>query len=217
MVIKTDEDSMSRMLGIPAAQIPEKVLAEYELRLKLFHCDGNSGPLGTIGIIDMIRSMGLKPASTQKQTTLVDWSRVPMNGSVRVMARLTDAQGKPTWVSGVYVGQVGVGSLAVRLDGDLYVHEMHRADVRIAREEPMEPESVPGKKLTEDVPSETGPWSSVKVGDPVMVEAGDDYQNGQFQGVQEGEVLVLLEGELTSRPFASELVTAIVAESITTQ
>ena len=93
MIIKADEDSMGRMLGVPAAQIPESVLAEYELRLRLFHSDGNSGPLGTIGVIDMLRSMKLGVRRPAKPPTAVDWSLVPMNGTVRVMAKVSGKDG----------------------------------------------------------------------------------------------------------------------------
>ncbi len=142
MIIRADEDSLGRMLGVPNAQIPAAVLAEYELRLRMFHCDGNSGLLGTIGIIDMLRSMKLGVRERDKPPTQVDWSGVPMDGTVRVEARVPGKDGKGTIRAlGVYVGQVGVGSLAVRLDGSEYVHEVRRDAVRIAREEPIEPES----------------------------------------------------------------------------
>lgn len=207
MIIMADEDSLSRMLGVPAAQIPESVLAEYQLRLRMFHCDGNAGPLGTIGIIDMLRSMKLGMRPPGPQPTSIDWSRVPMNGSVRVMAKVTGNNGEPKWASGVYVGQVGVGALAVRLDGDRWVHEMRRDDVRIARDEPMQPMS-PEDAFESDVPLEDRePWVSIPLGEQVLVKDEGVHKEGRFQGVQGDEILVLVADDLTPRPFAPEKVT----------
>jgi len=215
---------MARLLGVPAAQISESVLVEYELRLRMFHCDGNSGALGTIGIIDMLRSMKLGPPPRGEKQTTVDWSRIPMNGTVRVAARLPGDDGQPQWAFGVYVGQVGVGKLAVRLDGDTWVHEMRRDDVRIARDEPMEPvlskdapaipavpkEALVPRKEDEDTEPESSladiePWASMSIGDSVVVKEGE----GRFQGVQDDEVLVLLSGDLTPHSYGPELVTCL--------
>jgi len=212
MIIKADEDSMARMLGKPAAQIPESVLVEYELRLRLFHSDGNSGALGTIGIIDMLRSMKLGKARRDKSPPSADWSKVPADGTVRVMVRLGEGRAAK-WVWGVYAGQVGIGSLAVRLDGDEYVHEVRRDTVRIARDEPMEPEDASEEEA--DADRKTGklalsePWGSLPIDDPVMVKEGDDYREGKFQGVQDEEVVVLVTGDLTPRLFPPAQVTCL--------
>ena len=49
----TDEQSLYRLLGV--TDLPESVVDEYGLRLKMFHRDGASGPLGTLALIDMLR------------------------------------------------------------------------------------------------------------------------------------------------------------------
>ena len=206
MIIQSDEDSLSRMLGVEPAQIPEAVMVEYELRLKMAHCDGRSGALGTIALIDLARSMKLAPPPSNKKPGVIDWSRVPVDGSVRVLVRRDGKNGTSTWGPGVYVGQVGTGGLAVRFDGSEYVHEVHRRFVRIARDEPLRPDEVveaPG-----DIAS-MEPWVSLTPDDMVMVEDGDGYKEGKFCGVQGHEVLVLFEGDMTPRLFDSKLVTCL--------
>jgi len=205
VIIRVDEDSMARMLGVPQAQIPEVVLTEYQLRLRMFHCDGNSGALGTVGIIDMLRSMKLGPPPRAQERASVDWSRIPMNGAVRVMARIDGKNGMPNWVSGVYVGQVGgAGKLAVRLDGDVYVHEFRRDDVRIARDEPMRPIS-PEDAVQSDVPlADRKPWSSMPAGELVAVKDGGEHKEARFHAVQDDQILVLVAGDLTPRLFDPE-------------
>jgi len=208
MIISADEEALGRMLGVPTAKIPERVLAEYELRLRMFHCNGNSGALGTIGLIDLVRSLGLAPPKAKDVEPATDWSRIPTNGSVRVLAKMNTDSG-PEWVSGVYVGRVGLATLAVRLDGDLYVHEKSKKDVRIIRQSPVDAKR-PDSETASDTKEEPGSWwDTIEDETPVMAEDGDDVVEGKFCGFNDGEVFVLVEGELTPRPFSQDMVTCI--------
>lgn len=195
MMIPSDEDSLRRMLGVEAESIPAAVIAEYELRLKMFHSDGHSGPIGSVAIIDMLRSMKLGPRPSNEQAQETDWLRLPIDGSVHVEAKvLSSDDNEYKWIPGVFVGRVGVGTLAVRLDGGVYVHEFGRRDVRIYREKPAEPVVNP----IDD------PWLEVAIDDQVVVEDGDDYKEGLFKGIKDGKIMVLLEGKERSRAYAPE-------------
>jgi len=190
VIIIADENSLARMLNVPAAQIPESVLAEYELRLHLFHCDGHSGPLGTLGLICMLRSMDLGRPPPAEQRVDVDWSRIPTNGSVRVEARIERRGGEAQWVSGVYAGQVGPGKL-------------RRDNVRIARHDEPARRIAPEDAVESNIPlAEREPWVSMSDGEVVMVEDTE----GHFQGVRDDEILVVVGDDLTPRAFAPELV-----------
>ncbi len=205
---------MRRLLGVEPDAFPAALVAEYELRLRMFHSDGNSGPLGTLGIIDMLRSMHLGPRLVAERPKDVDWSRLPKDGSVRIEAKIplpTAPNGE--WVPGVYIGNVGVGTLAVRLIGDTYVHELERRYVRIARVEPSKAFIKPVEEA-EAVPVETVPveeaapatvpeyWSKAQAGEPCIVEDNNDYHEGVFQKFRDGEVFVTLKGEKKARGFA---------------
>lgn len=198
MLIPSDEESLCRMLGVTSAKLPDSVITEYELRIRMFHCDGHGGGIGTVGLIDLLRSLGLSRASTDKPNHDVDWSRVPMDGSVRVRVLDKTTVGRRAWRSGVFLGQVAMGGLAVRFDGEEYVTEATRSDVRIIRDEPM-----PQEDLRKEDPSleNCEPWASMTPGEEVIVEEAGDYKDGKYQCVLDDEVIVLVDGELTSRAF----------------
>lgn len=200
MMILADVDSLQRMLGVPQERFPAAMVAEYGLRLRMFHSDGNSGPLGTVALIDLLRSMKLGPKPKSDPPTQIDWSRVPADGSIHVeLKRISKETKKIEWVSGVFVGQVGAGTLAVRLDGDSWVYEAPRFDVRLARERPPEPVVRP----VEDVwlSSKADGAKDLEAGENVMVDDGDDYKDGVFKGRDDKGILVLVKGEKEPRVF----------------
>ena len=192
---------MARMLGVPRAQIPEYVLTEYEIRLGMYHRDGASGPIGSLALIDMLRSMGLGLRPPAKEQPGVDWARIPNDGSVRVLARINTSDGEKQ-VSGVYKGRTRGGSLGILVDGDAYMHEVRPVNVRIAREGPMQPISSEDA-FESDVPiAKREPWVSLDVNEIVLVTDEGVYKEGKFQAVDGDEVLVLVSGDLSPRQFA---------------
>lgn len=124
MIHPQDEQSLLRMLGTGPFPVP--LMEEYEFRLSLFHRDGHSGPLGSIGLIDLVRSMrlGVRPAA--KTDVRVNWRDLPQDGTTRVEARFFGA-----WQPGVFLGFVEAGTLAVRLDEDPIVRECRGDMVRL--------------------------------------------------------------------------------------
>jgi len=153
VIVQADLESLKRMLGCDEQSLPKLLVREYSIRLRMFHADGNSGPLGSLGLIDLLRFLKHGPKPPPEPPRFVDWSRMPTNGSLQVEALSIDnkklIQGNPTkeeWRSGVYLGRVGVGGLAVRLDGDTWVHEFSQRDVRL-----------PATKLTEEEESHDMP------------------------------------------------------------
>jgi hypothetical protein len=214
VIIREDKDSLSRLLGLEPDRIPATVIAEYELRLKMFHSDGHSGPLGTIGIIDMLRSMKLGPPRRKPDETLVDWSRMPRDGSVRLDCRSPSGE----WLSGAYVGQVGLGKLAVRLDGKAWIDEFAMKDVRLERDRPPEPyvatepeeeleeeESPPEPSLATAVPSLESHAEQLATTEPGTVvwidEDGDgNWREAEFAGYEGGLVKVRIQGVMRSVP-----------------
>jgi hypothetical protein len=203
MIIQADEESLQRMLGVEPHSFPPAVIAEYELRLQMFHGDGHSGPIGTVAIIDMLRSMKLGPRPRNELPKETDWVRMPKDGSVTVEAYVKSAEdGEHKWVIGTYLGIVGVGTLAVRLDGASWVHEFTRKDVRIAREKPPEPVVNPVE----------GSW---EMDEPVLVEDGNTYLAGVFKAHREdGKIMILVEGKERSRAYAPECVARVSREQL---
>lgn len=228
MMIPADLDSIKRMLGCDDNSIPKIIRREYQIRLRMFHCNGNSGALGTLGLIDMLRSLKYGPAVPVDPPKYIDWTRVPTDGSVHVEAKTPAYEkvmghmgrnGSEHWRPGVYVGRVGVGSLAVRLDGNQYVGEFAARDVRIpsAATEPEEdpadtPVVLKAEPEPEDLvplvpPSPKGnPLDRAVDGDPVWVEDRGDLVDGVFKGRNEHGVLIVVVGEPCARAFPPEKV-----------
>jgi len=202
VIIKADEDSLVRMLGIRADEIPASVIAEYELRLRMFHGDGNSGPMGTLGIIDLLRSMKLGPPARKPQEAVMDWARVPMDGSVRVEARKHN-DGEAKWFAGTYMGQVGAGTLAVRLDGREWVDEFSRRNVRLERDKPAEAYVEPPTEQEAEVDVLL---PLAKPGDRVWIDEEGDYKAAEFGDYDGAMVSIKVEGESASRCVPASVV-----------
>ena len=68
---------------------------------------------------------------------VIDWSRMPRDGSLMVEVRFPD--GEP-WRTGRFLGVIGVGSLAVRLLGKEWVDEFSHSRVRLPQPKTIEQE-----------------------------------------------------------------------------
>jgi hypothetical protein len=232
MIHPQDERSLQRMLG--ESEIPTELVAEYELRLSLYHRDGNSGPLGTVGMIDLVRSLGLGRKPAVENAKVVSWRDYPNDGSVRVEARFFGE-----WMPGVYLGFVDSGTIAVRIDGDAFVKECRPDMVRIAKPEPEANDDIPDSRASllespkQDEPDVTEPkaeriavpqavaagedevpdvnWSTVKSGSAVWAEVDGDYVNAEFVealDLPEGTTLVVrVSGEDSPRHCPASTVT----------
>lgn len=120
-----DEETLRRILGL--TEVPADVAAEYGVRIEMFHRGGDSGPLKTLGLIDLVRSLGYKRKPVDVVVEKVDWRQYPGNGTVLVEALYSGA-----WQPGVYLGPIEGGTLAVRLDGDPMVKECRAHMLRLA-------------------------------------------------------------------------------------
>jgi hypothetical protein len=106
MIHPQDQESFDRF-GI--SPVPEELEAEYELRLRWFHADGHSGPLGTVSLIALIRGMGIGKAMAPEVPKQVEWRDQTYTARVGV----NTTEGLKT---GTFVGMVQAGTLAVRID-----------------------------------------------------------------------------------------------------
>jgi hypothetical protein len=127
MIVPQDEEALKRLLGVN--EVPDNVKAEYEIRIGMFHRGaGERGPLGGIGLVDMLRSLGLcSPQPHEKENAGVDWRSLPTDGSIRIEAKYFGG-----WQPGIYLGLVQWGTLAIRLDEDVKVKECRKDRVRLA-------------------------------------------------------------------------------------
>ena len=228
LILEEDLDSIKRMLGCDEQSIPGCILAEYRVRLRMFHCNGHSGPMGTLGLIDLLRSLKYGPRKQSDPLRIIDWSRMPTNGTLHVEAKVHITKDKMEWQPGVYLGRVGVGGVAVRLDGHKWVHEFSPRDVRIpiSKEEETEvkdgppptvitlepPQPVHQRKSRPKIPSippEDGknPLNRAKIGDDLWVQEEEDLLDASYQGRIGDEILVLVEGEEKPRSFPESKIT----------
>ena len=135
VILPGDLTSLKRMLRCDDEGISDNLMYEYRTRIRMFHSDGHSGPMGTLGLLDMLRHMKLGPKPSPESAIVTDWNKMPTNGTLRVEVchkdKDDDGEEVITWMSGMYIGRVADGLLAVRLDGDTWVHEYRPFDVRL--------------------------------------------------------------------------------------
>ena len=105
-----DQLLIKTMLGV--SEIPKELEQEYTLRLRMLRLIGSTGPLGSVGLIDLIRYLGFDPA--EEPLPDVPWERYPANETIRVAVRWTDQIGAP-WLHGVLCGVLDSGKVAVRM------------------------------------------------------------------------------------------------------
>ena len=139
MFLQQDLDTMMNITGLSEDALMEnkELEQEYMLRLRMFHLDGNQGPLRGIGMIDCLRFVGIepKPLEVKKKAALQDWSSVPPMTKVIVHRTVAiNGQNVKQPVLGSFVGEFSMGRLAVRFDGSAYVEEFSAIDVEFAPE-----------------------------------------------------------------------------------
>jgi len=230
LIAPQDEQTLQRFLG--CQEIPAAVAAEYEIRKRMFDMDGSAGPLGTVGLIDLVRSLGLGPKAPDPIPTDVNWRDYPQDGSVRVMAGPFFGDMQP----GVFLGFVQYGTLAIRTDFDQAVHECRKDMVRLATSQvavgdSLSPDKPDARAALLDAPAQAQPeaapvivqaanerpawqadpsfdWATVPVDEPVWVMYQGDLVNGKFNRLGlPGEVVVTLEDETTTITVPANSVT----------
>lgn len=220
MIVTEDWETIQRMIGQEV--IPTEIVAEYETRLKMYHANGSSGPLGPIAIISLLRSWGYGPKPTPAAEAAIDWRKYSQDGSVRVEARFNGQ-----WVPGSFLGFVEGGTLAIRLDVDDEIRECYSAIVRLAGDATQQVMGVfsaakPNLALPVDGSlggdgdgneiESLGPqvdWQSVEAGEAVYIDDDGDSLDGQFvrigaEGPQGLQLLVQVDGEDSPREVLAE-------------
>ena len=130
-----DQRLINTMLGV--IDVPKELEQEYSLRRRMLRLAGNTGPLGLVALIDLIRYLGFDPA--EEPLPDVPWERYPANESIRVAVRWTKEPTSP-WFHGLFCGIVQDGSLLVRMFSGQNSHEsivrtFHRGDVRLSADQ----------------------------------------------------------------------------------
>lgn len=120
-----DYDTLQRLLKLDGADVPPEVEEEYLTCLYMYHSDGNSGPLGTIAVIGILRRLGLGKRLQVRSDEEVDWRSFPQDGTFPVEALYNG-----TWMPGVFLGFIEGGTIAIRLDGDDTVRECRKHMLR---------------------------------------------------------------------------------------
>lgn len=161
MIVFEDEELLTTWLG----EVPDDVRQECDLWTRWYHSAGAGGALGPLSLITILRQLGYAPPKTAERATEVDWRQVPVRTRV-------EAQFGGKWLPGEYLGFVESGTLAVRLDGDDFVHECRKTTVRLATDTM----SVTPKKATQLVDDEPD--------EPLDVEFSVVADTGEFPVVQ---------------------------------
>lgn len=163
MFLQQDLDTMMNVTGLSEDALMEnkELEHEYMLRLRMFHLDGNQGPLRGIAMIDCLRFCGIepKPLEVKKTAALTDWRNVPVMTKVLVKRKLP-ADGSIVQVLGSYLGEFAMGRLAVRFEGSNMVEESSAIDVEIA------PETLAENVLTSvasDAQDDVNDWGETEV------------------------------------------------------
>ena len=109
VILNEDRDTLERLTG---GNVTDDVLAETHLWTRLFHADGNSGPLGTVALIAMLRQLGVPLNAAEPKAEPFDWSSLPQDGSVVVEAMFPE---RHEYAIGRFVGFVSMGTLAIKV------------------------------------------------------------------------------------------------------
>ena len=210
MIHTQDSQDLSRMLGIDESSFNRELVYEYEKRLRMYHACGHSGPIGTLALIDLVRSMGCVVANlSSKEEKATDWWALPRDGSARIEARFVGA-----WLPGVFLGFVDAGTLMIRLDEETMVRECRPCHARFIGitdivsvdedapkivpevadydfpEVPTTPVfNTPTSVSSVSVPNSGIDWTKAKKGDPVWAMYDGDIVDATFVklGDEEGK------------------------------
>lgn len=228
-----DQETLQRLLGVEV--VPVNVLEEADIRTRMYHAAGASGPLGIVAMISLVRDMGLNhsgPAGAASGKT--DWRALPQDGTVRIEAGPFFGSMLP----GVFLGFVQAGMLAIHLDDDHegYVREVRADMVRLSAvqnppqegaEDAAKPDArfkppLASKKADvvehdeppiefsdpEDEVAGDFDWTVLSEGDPVMVEFEDGKGvEGKFKRqAKNGKIEVSIPGSKKTKYFAPDVV-----------
>jgi hypothetical protein len=202
MIVPQDEEDLRRLLNVD--EVPQDVREEYSHRIRFWH-QAHSGPLGELGLIDLIRFCGHK-APQVGQPPVTDWRNFPHNTQVQALF-----EGR--WKLGAYQGYVAPGTIAFESDGVVYEVLARNARLPVMEYDLPEIDKVSEPeidKVSEDatdalpVPEEE-PTSEVQY-QPlprVLVEDDDDILDGTVMGEPDDEeyVSVQIDGEDVPRVF----------------
>lgn len=210
MIQPDDEVSLLRMLK--ADRLPSDVRQECELRTRWFHADGNSGRLGTLAMIDILRHLGYSPPAAPAPI-------VPAVALLPVGSPV-EANFFGGWQPGTMLGLGPGGTIVVRLDSDNSVKECHAHVVRVADVASVTaplPEEKPAKATKpaeyREPPAEVLPaaqeidWGNVEAGAEVWINDGDDVKDGRLVAYHGEFMTCHVDGEDSARDFLTENVT----------
>jgi len=211
-----DEDTIISMIGT----LPEDVETEYMKWLRMKHRGGESGRLGTVPLVCMLRSLGYGPPEPKRRAVSTDgvvrWRSVKEGSKVSVME---DGDVKV----GTYVGKSVDGTIAIIFPDTGFIYEYSPKDVTLLKglpedidEESMEviedavdarmqslDDSFEDDKVEYDEISMENDWGAVEVGDRVMYGEDEDTYEGTFVciGPKDFEVTILhSDGEKITLP-----------------
>jgi hypothetical protein len=202
MIISDDFETLQRMLGVNV--VPEEVQRECELWTRFYHA-ANSGSLGPLALVAILRKLGYQPVSHAEPTANIDWNQYPQDGTLRVEVRVAGS-----WCPGYFLGFSPLGALVVRVDHDKWVLEVPLDRVRLSAAPPVadelppveQPQPVPlplEEPIEVDLDDEDPPSLIVDIDDePVwarLVSRNDD-----------GSCVVQLEGDAEPRVLPADKV-----------
>ena len=217
VILNEDRDTLERLTG---GNVTDDVLAETHLWTRLFHADGNSGPLGTVALIAMLRQLGVPLNAAEPKAEPFDWSSLPQDGSVVVEAMCPE---RHEYAIGRFVGFVSMGTLAIKVGQ--FVLECAPINVRLKGQSeggvtdtlsvatfaeegpaPPAPETEVDPPVPEAFPIDTNEWLVVPAGRGVWVQDDDDTKDGEFLGIVDGGLKILVQDEEEPRVFSVDAV-----------
>ena len=174
--------------------IPAQYLRPYQMLKYMLDQEGHTGPLGALAVVQCLLSAGFKPELPDARPNAINWDHIKLG------ARLEAKYGEE-WLAGefVFFGQHKVA--CIRLDRNGEVEEFPRFNCRLpqgnAAKAPEKPQAPPEPE-TVDV-FDTMPatdWAEVSVNEEVMVTLeGDDFTGSFVRVANDGQLVVLVEGE----------------------
>lgn len=186
MIHPDDYDAMEKMFR--GADIPDDLVAEYEVNRLMTAAYGHVGPLGMNLVIPMMRALGYGKVVVKAAPT-VDWRN---HVGSQVVAQYGDRK-----VAGELTGFGTNSRLILRLEGYGEV-ELPRYCVQL----------VPVCELEMEKPAEvkSDPWASVSRGAKVVVASDKGSVTGRFLGLDpEGLRVKVGNKELVTAPNLVEL------------
>lgn len=125
LIHPNDELMLKNMLAVES--LPMILVEEVDLQTKMFHRACGSGPLGAMGLISIIRQLGMKPPRSQAATGPTEWRKFKKGTRI-------EAYYFGNWMPGIYDRPSSNGMLCIRLDENPdYVKEARAGIVRLAK------------------------------------------------------------------------------------